>query len=894
MKKFLALVLTLAMVLTLNVGMVVGAAAADAPIVDVTNKETVTIDDVVYTVIDDLTAVSTKGNYILSGDVAVALDAGDTLTFAAGTVLHGNGYTITVDGNDFESPLGAAPFVLEVGEAITITNVNFGTEEAPFVFQSEEPLFETDEVAELSIFASDVAPEEDEAGNKILEGFAGATALFVDVNFAFVAGDALNTDVSAVMATAWGEYTLDNCHVYCQIDAGDMNETDPTILTEGYAAGFFARVEDTAVATFNNCSTVFGSYIVNDYRIGGFVGKVDGGINISNSTNYAKLTNLCLVTGGFIGYVSGETLTDWTFNGNVNYGEITAYRGPVLTVDGKNTAHSDAGYSVGSMWGYIYKDLDNSAPKIVATDCINYGNVYGEDRLAGMFGDNRIVNGDWIEVTIDYETDDFGEQIEVKTETQKYEVKTPIYENCVNYGDVRCIVMEATPGAFHMAGGFVSRLKGPTLFKNCVNYGHIDAKGMKDSNNGGLVANSSDANAPVAKMNEYFAEGATDVAYDEVTVKVTYENCINYGLVENGRRIGGLVGTVEAQSEFINCVNFGTVISGTCTQSDTYAGGIAGFHDQNPVEFTNCLNFGKVVSGQAGGGILGYNRNNKYATVPARNEVVVTACFNFGDITCTDGSNVAGLVGIANSPITVLDSVNVGVIEATATARPAQLVGVAASEITVGDCMMFGSLAADSMPANYDGILEYFCEATVNVPEDAEFMAAIIGTEDDVTDERNVAVALDVAYTALSVLFGDSADMPLYKGETSLVFAYVALRGAQFSTEVADGKADLRFVGKAVNVEGATKVEFTYKVNDAEAVTVEGYAMETVYAVNAYESVETRTADTIGGDAMYAFVIEDIALEGEVTVEVTMVVTAGDATYTSETVTLTFVDGVAL
>ena len=173
-------------------------------------------------------------------------------------------------------------------------------------------------------------------------------------------------------------------------------------------------------------------------------------------------------------------------------------------------------------------------------------------------------------------------------------------------------------------------------------------------------------------------------------------------------------------------------------------------------------------------------------------------------------------------------------------------------------------------------------------------MAAIIGTEDDVTDERNVAVDLEVAYTALSVLFGDSADMPLYKGETSLVFAYVALRGAQFSTEVADGKADLRFVGKAVNVEGATKVEFTYKVNDAEAVTVEGYAMETVYAVNAYESVETRTADTIGGDAMYAFVIEDIALEGEVTVEVTMVVTAGDATYTSETVTLTFFDGVAL
>jgi len=172
-------------------------------------------------------------------------------------------------------------------------------------------------------------------------------------------------------------------------------------------------------------------------------------------------------------------------------------------------------------------------------------------------------------------------------------------------------------------------------------------------------------------------------------------------------------------------------------------------------------------------------------------------------------------------------------------------------------------------------------------------MAAIIGTEEDVTDERNVAIALEDAYTAMAAMFGDAPNMPLHKGENALVFAYAAIRGAQFSTEVADGKADLRFVGKAVNVDGATKVEFTYKVNDAAAVTAEGYAMETVYAVNAYESVETRTADTIGGDAMYAFVIEDVAVVGEVTVEVTMVVTAGDATYTSQTVVLTFVDGVA-
>ena len=481
-----------------------------------------------------------------------------------------------------------------------------------------------------------------------------------------------------------------------------------------------------------------------------------------------------------------------------------------------------------------------------------------------------------------------------------YAEKTAIIENCFNYGDVRCIVVDATPGAYHIIGGLVARLQGPTIFRNCVNYGHLDGKGMKDSNLGGIVANSADANGRVTKANVWFAEQAGKDVSDKDTntttiedcvLKVVYENCMNFGLVENGRRIGGLVGTVEAQSMFTGCVNYGTVISGVCAQSDTDAGGIAGFHDQNPVEFYNCANFGKVIGGtSSAGGILGYSRNNKYGTVPKKNEVVVGECFNFGDITLKDGSAVGGILGNMQTVVTVAGAVNVGQIEATATGRVGQILGNAANTLTLYDCYLFGTLAEDSMPANYDGILEVLCSATITVPE-GETMATIIGTDADITDARNAAVSMDEAYAMIVELFGDNA--PIYKGETGLVFAYVALRGAQFSTEVADDKADLRFVGKAVNVENATAVQFTYKVGDAAAVTVDGVQMDAVYTVNAFGTSSTKTADTIGGDVMYAFVIEDVAVVGEVTIEVTMVVTAGDVTYTSDTVAITFVDGIA-
>ena len=139
MKKILAFVLTLAMMLTLlNVGFISTAAkTADGPIVTITDQATVTVDGTEYTVVDALP--TTAGNYILKQDVVA--EAG--YTFPAGVVLHGNGYTITLEGNAVETPATEAPFILPAGTSaaaasVTITNVNFGTATAPIYLLANE------------------------------------------------------------------------------------------------------------------------------------------------------------------------------------------------------------------------------------------------------------------------------------------------------------------------------------------------------------------------------------------------------------------------------------------------------------------------------------------------------------------------------------------------------------------------------------------------------------------------------------------------------------------------------------------------------------------------------------------------------------------------------------
>jgi len=878
MKKFLALVLTLAMVLTLNVGMIAGSAADEH--IDVTGKETVTIDEVVYTVIDDLSAVEIKGNYILSGDVEVADDT--QITFAAGTVLNGNGYTISVAGVDASNPLFAAPFALEAGEAITITNVKFGSVEAPIYLQSEEPMFADEDALNVGLFADDhiatyeTIDNEDGSTSEVeVLPEVTVTANFVDVDFAVAINDELNVHVGGVMGKAYGDYTLTNCTMYCQLTLGDMAAPNGTVLDDGYAGGFFGRNKETSVISFENCATVAGSVITNDWRTGGFIGGVKGGIHLVDCVNNAIINNRTLVTGGFAGYIEGETLSEFTLEGCVNYGDITAYYGPTYEKDNgdgtyKTTAHGDNGRSAGALVGYIYKDTDNTCPQIIVSDCVNYGNVYGEDRLAGLMGDNRIGDGSYTPMVpqidettgapmVDAAT---GEPIMVKGETV-YVWKPAVYENCVNYGDVKCIVLDAVSGA-HVLGGLVSRTQGITQFINCANYGTVDANGQKDGHLGGIVGNTS----ATANTGKFTMETHGQIG------QLLYDGCVNYGTIQNGRRLGGINGTGEVRSTYTNCVNYGAVIGGETLSTDSYAGGISGFDDNDLHTYINCLNAGYVHSNVSGGGIIGYCRNLKVA------ELVLEGCANVGTV-IANTTYAGGLVGDTRAKISINGCLNAGYVEAIDQQMAAQFIGDAGSTITVGNSYLYGAFSADNMGTNADGIVGFMCFTDVTTLEGADFF---IKTNDEAAwDDRTVIVDNAAALADIAAFLGE--DAPIYDVDGAIRFVMPTIKGVQAAK---DGSS-VRVTAVAEDLD-FTKVGFVYSVNGEEAVAVAATPLSNINITNASGNAVEKTAALFGADALQTATIE-IPEEGEATIVVYIKAYVGEDVYYGNAVIISVVDG---
>jgi len=838
MKKFLALVLTLAMVLTLSVGIFASPAAAGS--IDVNGKSTVEIGGVTYTVISDLSAVSTTGNYILSGNVAVAKN--NPVTFAAGTVLNGNGYTISVAGNNYEAPLNQAPFTLAAGAEIKITNVKFGdmAAEAPFVFESAAPATVDAVASDLSIFV--------EAG-------AGVVATFEDVTFSAYAFDEdVNVNTAAVVAVAAGTYNFKNCVAAVELDTGDMTLTEGTTLVKGYTGAFIGSATATSDVTFDACETAKGSIIEADWRTGGFVGGVDGKFAITNCVNNAVITNLALVTGGFVGWVgndSGNNLTAWTMDGCVNNGEITAYM------------MADSGRSAGAMVGYVYKNETGTTPQWIVSNCVNTANLYGEDRLAGMVGDNRL-------------TDRYDKSQTLIPDNGGYEYLPAITRGCINYGDVVCTVKDAVSGA-HVLGGFFSRTQGPNTLENCVNYGSVNANGMKDGHLGGIIGNTSAGQARCEKTNGV----------------VELNSCANFGLIINGRRLAGLIGASESPTVISGCFNFGVIDSGlgsephngTHTDNGVVAGGIVGLANNGTHTISYTVNAGEIKGMHLGGGIAAVSRAN--------GPFVMTNVANFANVWAGD-VEAAGIVAYAMADVTISGAVNTGMITGAYSYVAAQILSRGTANITLDNLYVFGSLHADSMDAYVDGVLGNTCDRGDAITvADGEVLAYVINDDPTaVTDARNVALSATDAYAALQEFFGTD-ELPVYLIDGAITLINPMLRGAQIKTEApTNGTTDLRIVGV---VDGQTydKVVFSYKVNGAATATViDGVAMDDIKAVNYSGTKEEKDAAYMGGSQIYALLVSNIAATGIVTVEVEMIATLNGVEYSTGVTTVTVLNGV--
>ncbi|MBQ9805873.1 MAG: hypothetical protein IJW49_05145 [Clostridia bacterium] len=860
MKKFLALVLTLAMVLTLNVSIFASPAAAGS--IDVNGKTTVTVGDVTYTVISDLSAITAAGNYILSGDVAVAKNV--SVTIPAGTVLNGNGYTISVSGNSFEAPIAKAPFVLGAGAEIKITNVKFGdmAKEAPVVFEAVAPATVDAVADDLSLF---------------IEAETGVVATFEDVEFSVYAADELvNVNTAAVVAVAAGTYKFEGCTANIELDTGNMSETDGAMLTKGYTGGFVANAVAGSSVSFNNC--VANGAIEADWRTGGYAGAVDGAASFTNCVNNATITNLTLVTGGFVGWVgndSGNNLSAWTMDNCINNGEITAYVGP-LQINNNNKTHSDASRSAGAMVGYIYKCETGLNPQWIVSNCINTGNIYGEDRLAGMVGDNRLT----------HQYDKSGvlfqnpENPEVKV---GYNPQPALTIGCINYGDVKCIVKDLVSGA-HVLGGMFSRTQGANTLKNCVNYGSVDANGMKDGHLGGIIGNTSAGQGAC-----YYAGG-----------RVVVENCVNYGYIVNGRRLAGIIGASESPTTITNCVNYGTIKSGlgsaahagNLNDNGLLGAGIVGMADRGPHDISNCINYGAIEATHIAGGIVSCTRANGYTHKPVEGSEIVYPmvlnidnCANFGAVG-SDDVDVGGIVGQSLCDVNVKNSLNTGKITAYNSFVASQLVCNAKLGISIENCYMFGSADDMTFEMNADGILGFNCDMgdSIVCPDGSVMAYAIL---EEVSDTRNKAITAEAALAKVQELY---PNVPVVLVDGKLVYVETALRGAQVALDGADGKAEVRVVGITSDLE-FSDVTFSIKVNGGAASVQAGSLKEEIKNTGYNGTLETKDAKYLGGEKLYTAIIKDVATSGTVTIEVEMSATFNGVAYKS-VATVTVVDGV--
>ena len=169
---------------------------------------------------------------------------------------------------------------------------------------------------------------------------------------------------------------------------------------------------------------------------------------------------------------------------------------------------------------------------------------------------------------------------------------------------------------------------------NCVNYGNVTGSSW---NVGGIAGSGGHDLTGCVNFGNVYSSGSDNIGGIAGTTKSTgsISRCYNYGTVGTAKgRAGGIVGL--GTKKIINCVNYGNVNAGWCV------GGILGFVNAGEtVTITNCVNFG-TVSGNTGiGGILGESAAasaDKAAAI-----VNVNGCTNNGKVTGTWG--VGGISG---------------------------------------------------------------------------------------------------------------------------------------------------------------------------------------------------------------------------------------------------------
>lgn len=395
------------------------------------------------------------------------------------------------------------------------------------------------------------------------------------------------------------------------------------------------------------------------------------------------------VAGGYFGMLYGKvTMEDCYANGSVGNKNMKWFTGV-----------SDIG--LGGFVGQV-----NSNAELSMTRCYNNAYLYADDpAVAGLIGTSKSAT-----VTIDNcanQADTFQNTYITQTARDQANLISRIYSGTITVKNCTNTINLIDRGG--RQGGFIGQVGVNTTvtFENCTNKGAVSARAAKAGYGdyaGGFVGVCND------NVNLTFTDCRNEgnVVLHGISILTQKEVDLNGGVTGgDDHAVGGFVGLAASKSgtgtphlTFTDCVNTGTVADYTCLREvaaeiadkaangygtptvTIYVGGFVGYaRSSNQVTFDSCTNKGTVdgtgyAKSNAGTSIL--VASGTTATVPDDLNTVknvggfightwTSANLKFQNGTYNEGtvkgySHLGGLVGAADSPVTVTDSGNKGAV----------------------------------------------------------------------------------------------------------------------------------------------------------------------------------------------------------------------------------------
>lgn len=559
MKKIISCLLVIAMLAT----MIPAVALSTFALTDIpADAQTVKVNDKDFTVIrskDDLMNQIDENKYLKNNLIfANDIDMKETVVNEKLFKMNGNK---TIDGNGYSifnfSLTGTADtslFDVDWNCTVEFRNLNFGKPGQHIQVSGNY---------------------NNNARIGVLLSYSNAFVSFENVNvYANIENeDTSNHPIGIFAATVKNNYTFRNCNAYGSIKTSSGSQWTSI-------GGLVGEVYDPTVLRFENCSNN-ATITTGSENVGGFVGKCTNSqtMTFKNCANYGDITG-SWNSGCFIGKLCPATSGTpvFEFDGCTNYGKMTGINGEVAGIIGHLNAatNNNTGFKLTlkncTNYGAIEAKSDNASgmiSRIQATattsssdidliNCLNYGNVSGTGRTAGILA-----------------------TLEGTSNSQN----TIDLTGCKNYGSI--IGTGGDSGAMFAYFGFVSDV---LTISKCANFGQLSGSGTC----GGVC-------------------GSVGMNNGSPSVKI--DHFLNMGNITASGKVAGVLANVwrnaPATIEMDHCVNLGTLQGG----GDT--GGIVS-DNQNDIQMTvkNCLSAGSIsTTKNALGCIIG----NKVGTVTGEN-----------------------------------------------------------------------------------------------------------------------------------------------------------------------------------------------------------------------------------------------------------------------------------